>query len=63
MDRAELIQQKDEVRARLERLRRQQAGLAAGDRVARQRAAALDAQIQALLAEEHRLRLLIDRSR
>jgi hypothetical protein len=62
MNREELIQRKAGVQAALARLRRQLAAAQSGGRPARQ-LAGLEEQIQALQAEEQRLRLQIDRSR
>ncbi len=62
MDRAELIQRKEEVHAELARIRRQLSTAREGSRDPR-RVAELEGQLEALMAEESRLRLLIDRSR
>ncbi len=65
MNRAALVQRKGEVQAEIARLRRQLSAMEAGGQ-GRRRAepiAALTAQIESLQGEEHRLRLLIDRSR
>jgi hypothetical protein len=62
MNREELIQRKGEAQAELARLRRQVAAAQRGGWPARQ-IAGMEAQIQALQAEEHHLRLQIDRSR
>ncbi len=62
MNRAELIQRKEEVGAEIAALRRRLSAAQGGGRDAR-RAGELEQQLQALMAEEHRLRLLIDRSR
>jgi hypothetical protein len=59
MNRAGLVQRKAEVQAEIARLRRQ---LEAGGQD-RRRAGQIAAQIESLQGEEHRLRLLIDRSR
>lgn len=61
MDRAALIQRKGEVLAEIARLRRQVEALRArGDT---RRLADLERQLDAAMAEEARLRQLIDRSR
>ncbi len=61
MDRAALIQRKGEVQAEIARLRRQvEAMRARGDA---RRLAELERQLDAAMAEETRLRQLIDRSR
>jgi hypothetical protein len=62
VNRDESIQRKQEVSAEIARLRRQLAGLE-GSQGGGRRSAELDRQIQALMAEEHRLRLQIDRTR
>ncbi len=62
MNREELIQRKGEVQAELARLRRQLAATQGSGRPPRH-PGDLEAQIQALQAEEHQLRLQIDRTR
>lgn len=61
MGREELIQRKAEVRAELIRLRRQVETLR--DQGDARRVRELEAQLEAYMAEEARLRQLIDRSR
>ncbi len=61
MGRDELIQQKEEVKAEITLLRRQLA--VSQERGAASRAAEIESRLEALMAEEARLRLLIDRSR
>ena len=62
MDRAELVEQKEAIKAEIASvLRRIAQAQGSGGRPAR--IAELDAQLQALMAEEHRLRLLLDRAR
>jgi hypothetical protein len=62
VNREELIQRKDEVRAEIARLRRQLGEAEAGGSH-RDREPELQARLEALMAEEGRLRQLIDRSR
>lgn len=61
MAREELIRRKGEVQAEVARLRRQAAALRSRGDV--RRAAELEHQLDAAMAEETRLRQLIDRSR
>ncbi len=65
MNRAELVQRKADVQAEIARVRRQLSALEAGGQSRGRGAevASLSAQIESLQNEEHRLRLLIDRSR
>ena len=64
MQRADLIARKQEVRRQLERAQAQQVQLenAAGPKRDRRRIAQIQQQIEQLMAEEHSLRLAIDRS-
>ena len=64
MQRADLIARKQEVRRQLERAQAQQVQLenAAGGKRDRRRIAQIQQQIEQLMAEEHSLRLAIDRS-
>jgi hypothetical protein len=60
-DRLALIERKEEVRSQIARLRRQLSAL--GDDPRRQRRRAeLEGELEALMAEEGRLRVLIDRA-
>ncbi len=61
MRRDELIQRKEEVKAEIVTVRRQLAAAEASG--ARERSAELHSRLESLMAEEGRLRLLIDRSR
>ncbi len=61
MARDELIQQKEEVKAEIARLRRELA--AAQERGGASRPAEIESMLKSLMADERRLRLLIDRSR
>jgi hypothetical protein len=70
VNREELINRKEAVRAEIAQVRhelaratREQPGSARAVHNAGRRAADLEARLQALAAEEHRLRLLIDRTR
>lgn len=67
MDRETLIARKAEVQAELARLHRQEARIAAATGRTRDAQMAqlqqLQAHIDALMAEEHRIRLQIDRTR
>lgn len=62
-DRESLITRKQEVLRELTRARRQlDAVQQAGNRHQRQQAAALEGEVERLMAEEYRLRIAIDRS-
>jgi hypothetical protein len=64
MDRTQLIARKQEVIADIQRTRRQlEAARARPDQHSQRRAAALENQLDTLMAEESRLRQQIDRSR
>ncbi len=64
MDRTQLIARKHEIIAGIQRTRRQlEAARAKPDPHSQRRAAALEAELDALMAEEARLRQQIDRSR
>ena len=62
MNRAELVEQKEAVKAEIAAVQRRLAQ-AWGSDAKPARLAELDAQLQAFMAEEHRLRLLLDRTR
>jgi hypothetical protein len=62
-DRARLIARKEEVRRELERARRALEAARQRNPPAPRRTAALEAQVERLMAEEFNLRLAIDRSR
>lgn len=64
MNRGQLIERKHQVIAQIQRARRdlEQVRLRADPRSQR-RAQALEAQLEGLMAEEHRLRIEIDRTR
>lgn len=62
MNRAELIQRKGEVQARIGQARRRLALMRSKNPSSRS-VEQLESALQALMAEEYRLRLLIDRSR
>jgi len=62
MNRAELVEQKEAVKAEIASVRRRMAQ-ARGSDAKPARIAELEAQLQAHMAEEHRLRLLIDRTK
>lgn len=64
MDRNQLIERKHQVIAEIQRSRRQlEAARANPDRHNQRRVQQLEAQLEALMAEESRLRQQIDRSR
>lgn len=63
-DRESLIARKQEVLRELTRARRQlDAVQQAGNRHQRQQAAALEGEVERLMAEEYRLRIAIDRAK
>jgi hypothetical protein len=62
MTRAELVEQKEAVKAEIVAIQRR-LGQTRGSDARPARIAELEARLQALMAEEHRLRLLIDRTR
>jgi hypothetical protein len=64
MSRSQLIERKHQVIAQIQRARRELERLRLqADRRSQRRAQELEAQLAALMAEEHRLRIEIDRSR
>ncbi len=67
-DRLDLIARKQDVRSRIERLRRQLAQemeqtRSPGERAKSRRIRRLESQLEQLMAEEYRLRVAIDQSR
>ena len=64
MKRSQLIERKHQVIAQLQRTRRELERVRLqGDRSGQRRAQELEAQLAQLMAEEHRLRIEIDRTR
>jgi len=64
MNRSQLIERKHQVIAQLQRTRRELERVRLqGDRSGQRRAQELEAQLGQLMAEEHRLRIEIDRTR